>query len=374
MDFTAQRLPIEDRVMLTLRGLFEQRGYARYRMSNFEGYDMYLAHRSFLKAGGVITFTDASGRLVALKPDVTMSIVKNTKHTARENKLYYIESVFRTEARGSDVREINQMGVEYIGGADGNAEAEVVTLAAQSLAAIHSDAVLNISHMSFVEGLLTELGMTDAQRGEAQAALRAKNAHALREIAAATGCGEAQANTLAAVASLAGKFPVTLQKARALCQNQAMHAAVDALSQLYETLCAIGEEKLLRLDFSAVNDIDYYNGIILQGYVNGVPRAVLSGGRYDRLMQRFGKPQAALGFAVYLSELDRAFSPRAEYDIDTLLLYSEAQQPTMVQKALRALLEEGKSVRAASFVPDGLRARSIIRLSADGERMEEVPC
>ena len=87
MEIETGRLPKDEQVPLLLRGLFEQRGYRRYRMSNFEAYDLYRENKNFLESEGIITFTDASGRLMALKPDVTMSIVKHTKPDAVSSKL-----------------------------------------------------------------------------------------------------------------------------------------------------------------------------------------------------------------------------------------------------------------------------------------------
>lgn len=98
MEIETGRLPKDEQVPLLLRGLFEQRGYRRYRMSNFEAYDLYRENKNFLESEGIITFTDASGRLMALKPDVTMSIVKHTKPDAVSSKLYYVENVFRLGA------------------------------------------------------------------------------------------------------------------------------------------------------------------------------------------------------------------------------------------------------------------------------------
>lgn len=80
----------------------------------------------------------------------------------------------------------------------------------------------------------------------------------------------------------------------------------------YEQLCTVlkqmqakGAEKRLYLDFSIVNDMSYYNGIIFQGFINGISEGILSGGRYDRLLARMGKRGGAIGFAVYLNLLER---------------------------------------------------------------------
>lgn len=373
MDELFSALPKEEQVTLTLRRMFERLGYRRYRMSNFEAYDMYLANKSFLDCGGILTVTDGTGRLLALKPDVTMSIVKNTRADAVQSKLYYMENVFRTARGGAAIREISQMGVEYIGTADGYAEAEVVHLAQESLAAICPDSVLNVSHMGFVTGFLDALNLNGEAQAALLAAVRGKNAHTLRALALENGCSEAQAEALAGLAQLAGPYADTLARARTLVCAPAMAAALDALQTLYDTLCAVDAAKLLRLDFSLLNDTDYYNGLVLQGFVQGVPRAVLAGGRYDHLMRRFGKPQTALGFALYLGEVERMLAGRAPYDVDVLLLYDAAAAPALAAQTVRALAAEGKSVRAAASMPENVRARMVLRLNADG-RTEVVSC
>ncbi len=81
---------------LKLSYLYERRGYSRYRMGKFEPYDFYMENKQFLKSEGIITFTDAEGRLMALKPDVTMSILKSVAPDSGPRKLYYNESVFRS--------------------------------------------------------------------------------------------------------------------------------------------------------------------------------------------------------------------------------------------------------------------------------------
>lgn len=327
MEIETGRLPKDEQVPLLLRGLFEQRGYRRYRMSNFEAYDLYRENKNFLESEGIITFTDASGRLMALKPDVTMSIVKHTKPDAVSSKLYYVENVFRLAPQSGEYREISQMGLEFIGGQGGYAEAEAVELAVRSLAAIGPQTVLDVGHMGFITSLLDVLGVREEARAAALDALRAKNAHTLRAIAAESGCTEEEAGQLAALAALAGPFPETLDAARALVAAPGMADACGELQSLYDALEAVDAADTLRLDFSTLNDIDYYNGVVFKGYVRGVPRAVLAGGRYDNLMRRFGKPQPAVGFALYLGGLGRAFAEKSDYDVDTLLLYDGRPKP-----------------------------------------------
>ena len=366
MEIETGRLPKDEQVPLLLRGLFEQRGYRRYRMSNFEAYDLYRENKNFLESEGIITFTDASGRLMALKPDVTMSIVKHTKPDAVSSKLYYVENVFRLAPQSGEYREISQMGLEFIGGQGGYAEAEAVELAVRSLAAIGPQSVLDVGHMGFITSLLDVLGVREEARAAALDALRAKNAHTLRAIAAESGCTEEEAGQLAALAALAGPFPETLDAARALVAAPGMADACGELQSLYDALEAVDAADTLRLDFSTLNDIDYYNGVVFKGYVRGVPRAVLAGGRYDNLMRRFGKPQPAVGFALYLGGLGRAFAEKSDYDVDTLLLYDAGQSPAQVARAVQSILKSGRSVRAEQSATEGLRVRQTLRLGPDG--------
>lgn len=372
MLLSADNFTKEEVVTLSLRRLFARYGYSRYRMGKFEAYDIYREHKSFLKSGGIITFTDGSGKLMALKPDVTMSVVKNVPADAASRKLYYSENVFRMNPHEREYREISQMGVEYIGGSGVYAEAEVVWLALQSLAVIGDDYVLNISHMGYVASLLDALGLQNDARSEALRALGGKNAHALQAVAQQGGLAAAQQAQLCALAGLSGEFTATLAAARQLCVTDEMRAACDELEKLYNALCAV-QTPDLRLNFSMVNDVDYYNGIIFQGFVRGVPRAVLSGGRYDNLLRRFGKPQPALGFALYLGELSRALAAQEAYDVDSLLLYSPSQSAALVAKAVQSLAQRG-SVRAEMQMPDACRAAAIYRLDDDGTIREEAQC
>ena len=84
-----------------LRDLYAGYGYAHYRMRKFEEYELYVRNKSFLLSDHMITFTDRSGRLLALKPDVTLSIVKSARGDEGVEKVYYHESVYREE-KGSD--------------------------------------------------------------------------------------------------------------------------------------------------------------------------------------------------------------------------------------------------------------------------------
>lgn len=290
----------DEKVALCLRALYEEAGYRLYRMGTFEEYDLYMQNKPFLMGDDVITFTGADGRLMALKPDVTLSIAKNTP-AGQTRRVYYSENVFRRSRQTGEYREISQMGIEFLGGAGIRAEAEVLALAARSLAAVGNWA-LDLSHMELIEAMLAPF--SNGLREAARSALKEKSPHAMRAVAGLAGIPPAEAECLAAFVQLSGPFSKALPKAEALtAQVPAAAGPLAQLRSLYEMLEEVGVAAGLRLDFSILNDADYYNGLIFQGFVRGASAPVLAGGRYDSLLQRFGKEQGALGFGLYLNEL-----------------------------------------------------------------------
>ncbi len=366
MAIALDRLAWEDKIKLTLRALYENYGFRQYRMGKFEPYDMYYEHKDFLKSETVITFTDTAGRLMALKPDVTMSIVKSTQPDDDSRKLYYIENVFRMAPGSREYGEISQIGIESIGGGDVYTEAETVLLAIRTLEAINPHYILDISHMGFVVAVLTACGFDDAAREAALEALTHKNVHELLSLAEAAGVSEENRALLRMTASVSDAVPAGLAAFRALPLEEEMQTALDEIERVYAVLDTMGCAGNLRLDFTVVNNMDYYNGIVFRGYIENLPRAVLAGGRYDNLMRRFHKPQTALGFALYLGELTRAFTQPEPYDTDCLVIYGEAS-PETVMRAVAFLLEDGKGVRAEKTLPKNLRARRVYRLEPDGK-------
>ena len=269
---------------------------------------MYQENRSFLSSEQVITFTDLDGRLLALKPDVTLSIAKTAQPAPGETlRYYYHENVYRPSAESHTFKEIGQMGLEFLGGV-GEAEVQqAVCLAAQSLGQLGTDWVLEVSHMGYLFGLLDALQVPEDARAGLLRKLGQKNAHELRAAALAAGLDEDAADTLCRVLTLCGGYADTLPRAEALCRNDAMQAAVAELQGLAGPLEQAGGA--IRLDLTLAGEMEYYNGLVFQGYLKALPRPLLKGGRYDLLMQQFTPGAGAIGFAVYLDELDRLSAP-----------------------------------------------------------------
>lgn len=314
MTYSEAVLQNEERAIFRLRTLYSGFGYTHYRMNRFEEYDLYVRNKNFLASDDIITFNDASGRLLALRPDVTLSIVKNTKDAETPRKLYYNENVYRPSGTGHEFKERMQVGLEYIGAIGLDAMAEVITLADRSLAAIGARHSLGISHMGFLSGVLDSQPLTEQQRWDILACVSEKNVPELRRICEEGGLCPEFEDRLTRLASLYGTFPEVLDTLRALSVSGKTEEAVAELAGVYARAAELGVSGRLYLDFSIVNDLRYYSGLIFQGYVDGIPAAALSGGRYDNLMRRFGKKSGAIGFAVYLDLLERLEAERLPDD------------------------------------------------------------
>ena len=308
MEFSLANLQPKERASFALRALYEAAGCRKYHMGRFEEYGLYQANRSFLSSEQVITFTDLDGRLLALKPDVTLSIAKTAQPAPGETlRYYYHENVYRPSAESHTFKEISQMGLEMLGAVSEAQVQQAVCLAARSLDALGADWVLEVSHMGYLFGLFDALGVPDAARAKLLEKLREKNAHELRAAAGAAGLADAAADILCSVLSLCGSYADTLAKAAALCRNDAMRAAVAELEALAVPLEKAGG--VIRLDMTLAGEMEYYNGLVFQGYLKALPRPLLKGGRYDLLMQQFTPGAGAIGFAVYLDELERLSAP-----------------------------------------------------------------
>jgi ATP phosphoribosyltransferase regulatory subunit len=236
------------------------------------------------------------------------------------------------------------MGIEAMGDTDAYVVREVVRLAVESLKHIGLPYVLDISHMGFTAALLDSAGLTPEQQEQSLSLIRKKCTHELEAYLKEQKIAPTYAERIVQMTKLAGPFDTVYSTAQKLSVNEKTQAALGELKTLYDTLCAADAADAVRLDLSMLNELDYYNGIVFQGYVQGAPRAVLSGGRYDLLMRRFGKNADGIGFAVYLDELNRILSDRRLLGSDVLILYQESDDLQTLHQAVFELAAQNLRV------------------------------
>lgn len=363
----------DERAIYKLRELYSGHGYSQYKVSKFEEYDLYARNKSFLVSENLLTFTDTNGKLMALKPDITLSIIKNAVADDKAAyKLYYNEHVYRTTSSGDGFREIMQTGLECIGNIDIFSECEVIMLAAKSLGSISDDYLLDLSHMRFTEGLLENAGIATEDMADFLALMGCKNVPALKALCVENGISDEYSESICKITSMYLPIKEALAEIECLVKGEKMQAAYSELVGIYKAMECYGLCDKLRLDFSVVNDMNYYDGIIFKGFVNKIPDSILSGGRYDKLMERFGKKTGAIGFAVYLDKLERFGTDSDDYDIDVLMVYDGGIDAQRIIEAVEGLTKTGRTVRAVNAPDNGIRYRQLMSITEEGVKVLET--
>ncbi len=347
----------EESAIFALRSLYSGFGYTSFKMSKFEEYDLYMRNKDFLISDGIITFTDTNGKLMALKPDVTLSIIKNSvDRVGVVDKLYYNENVYRISDSSSSFKEITQTGLECIGDIGIYEICEVLALAVKSLDMISDRYILDLSHAGLYAALLDSLSLEASVRSEVASAIKIKSADALR--LALQGNREAAALASKLLCNYADT--ASLRAAFAESADDGVNQALNELCCVAESLAELGLGDKINIDFSIVNDERYYSGVVFKGYIKGIPSEVLSGGQYDKLMKKMGRSSGAIGFAVYLDLLERMNKAADEYDFDYALIIGNSS-PVSVIKAVERLSADGSTVYVCKSVDNDKCYRRIVR-------------
>lgn len=350
----------QQQVIYRLKSLFEASGYVQYKMNKFEEYDLYARNKDFLLSDSVITFTDLGGRLMALKPDVTLSIVKNSRDdVSGQQKLYYNEHVYRVGPGSHSFQEMTQLGMELLGDVDDVCILEILTLAAQSLKAISDTCVLDVSHLGILCDVLAAAGIPANRQDTAMKLIGEKNFHELKVCCRDCGMAEETLSQLVRLLSASGSPLQVLSGIRDLLPET---EPADRLIAIFAALEESGLADVFRFDFSAVDDIRYYNGVVFKGFVPGVPTSVLSGGQYDNLMRKMRRSSRAIGFAVYIDRLERLEPAPRKYDVDTVLLYDGTAPMAEVMRCAAKLREAGITVMLQRQKPETVQYRQLIKL------------
>ena len=367
MHISSSVLKNDEKAIFALRGLYRKYGYSQYKMSKFEAYDLYVRNKDFLVSDTIITFTDAAGKLMALKPDVTLSIIKNSADEEKVvQKVYYNENVYRAD-KGGSYKEIMQMGLECLGSIDTYCIAEVLMLAAESLRYIKEEFVLDISHMGIISPILEDIGASHAARQEILRCIGEKNTHELMSL-----CEKENLDFLRLrdLITTYGTPDTVLPKLEAI-RFSGNSGAIDDLKQVISALQKYGFGDKIRIDFSVINDMKYYNGFVFRGFLEGLASGILSGGQYDTLMAKMGKKTGAIGFAIYLDMLEQLSAEEEDFDVDAVLLYDEGADLEAIGDAVRLLTEGGRSVTAQKRVPEKLKYRQLLKLQERGVEIIE---
>ena len=361
--FDKKILKNEELAAFTLRSLYSRVGYTRYKMSKFEEYDLYVRNKDFLISEGIITFTDTNGKLLALKPDVTLSIIKNSNdEKGSTEKLYYDENVYRISSNSNSFKEINQTGLECIGDISSYDVCEVLFLAIKSLSLIDDDYILDLSHAGLFNAVVEQCKFSKEIKNKVNTAIQNKSKDEIENL---YNNSLIDFNSKEIILALIKNYKSYSELESALknyTDNIQIMDSLEDFKQVWNSLDSLGLISKIKIDFSIVNDTSYYSGIVFKGYIKGIPTSVLSGGRYDKLMKKMGKNSGAVGFAVYLDMLERHNFIKNEFDFDYILIKDKTVSSDIIISKVEELSDDGKSVLVTEKMPSGIRYGEIINL------------
>lgn len=313
----------------TLTAVFCEDGYRQIMTPTFEYYDLFADDTIFSGTEEIYKLTDKSGKLMVLRPDATIPIARmaatHYKESDRDLKLMYVTTVFRSaDFRAGEKREFKQAGIEYFGSDTVQTDVSVIETAVKALKEIvGSDMQAEIGDAGYFNGLLEAMEEYPHQaEKEVQAKLRelmeSKNIPGLNQFAAEYDLSDRIRQVLLSLPFLFGTPEKILQKAETLALNDTMRRAV---RNIREICSGIAEKECISVDMGLINRLEYYSGMIFKVYLKKTGVIVGSGGRYDKLMKKFGRDIPAVGFGLNVDMLVEAQKESAG---------SEAEKPLMI--------------------------------------------
>ena len=338
-----------------LTKLYTGYGYHQVAIPTFETYDSFIKNDA-ISANELFKFISRKGRVLALKPDATLSVARMAAinhHDPNEIiKLFYQTNIYRNFSGPGDVRkEITQMGVEFFGDNSPECDGEIIALAIQSLKANGvSDVQIDLGHVGFINYLLDELTISKADRAKLFELIENKNIGDIQEFLSSRHYDPKISD-------------IILARMTKLCINQKMQDVVKNLSALFEHLRSVGLDQYVTFDLGFTSSMNYYTDLIFKVYAGNWGAPIIDGGRYNKLSQQFGIDRPACGFAVnllslmdYLEEHDLIHTQSPAHIV---LLYRESEKQRVFELAGR-LREQG--IMTEVFVINSLPTAMIERL------------
>lgn len=312
--------------------VFNRYGYNNIETPIFEYYEVFSDVSGSVSPEQMYKFFDRDGSILALRADMTPPIARvvATEYTKEELPLRfcYFGKAFRyNENYQGKLREFSQAGIELIGVNSDYADAEVISVAVNSIIATGLENFrIDIGQVDFFNGIVEEAGFDDSTIYQIQNMIAQKDYIALEEILEDTDIPENIRNIFLNLPKLVGSVEV-LESTKKIVNNKKAIDAICKLENLYSIFKSYGIEKYISFDLGMITHLNYYTGIIFRGYTYGTGFSIIDGGRYDKLIYEFGMDEPAVGFGIRINEILNAIE-RQNIDIeikraDTLLVYSE---------------------------------------------------
>ena len=359
---------------------FSTYGFQQIKTPAFERYDLYSKVTSSVNRKEMVKVVDPSGDVLVLRPDVTIPITQELSHSesqlTSERRLYYIQEVFRQSFDTNEKVERTQAGVEYFCESSPEADAEMIALALRSMKDLKfKDIKIEIGYPAFFNEMISDLSLNEKQISQLKELIQAKNVVELVPFLAGIDADSDSKYAISQIPSLYGNPEEVLERAKVLSHNPYMQEIIMYIENVYDFLKIYGGAEHLVIDFGLINRMDYYSGIIFQGYVGRSGRPVLMGGRYDRLGFEFGAELPAIGFACEIESLVKAADNLVSIDrhpIDVKIIYEDGRLKQAIEMAeqLRELDYRVLTIPERKEMANQDQSTYLCRLSREGNTIE----
>ncbi len=334
----AKKLVVED----CLRKKLVSFGYEDIQTPTFEYFDVFSKEIGTTTSRDLYKFFDKEGDTLVLRPDFTPSIARcAAKYFCEEKvpfRLCYIGNTFiNTSNLQGKLKEVTQLGAEFIGDASVEADAEVVNLVIEALKnAGLTNFQVSIGQVEYFKGLCEEAGLDEDTELALREYISAKNYYGAEDLLIQAGVSEENIKLLLTTTDIFGSIDA-LKEAKKSVSNSRSIQAIEHLEKLYDALCLYGTESYVSFDLGMLSKYRYYTGIIFKAYTYGIGDAIVKGGRYDKLLEHFGKQAPAIGFAAVVDDILEALD-RQKIEIKLpapkeILTYTDADYAQVLAQA-----------------------------------------
>lgn len=356
----AGKLAVEEKI----HQVFHRYGYQDIQTPTFEFFDVFSREIGTRPSRDLYKFFDKEGNTLVLRPDFTPSIARcAAKYFMEEDRplrFCYLGNAFsNTSELQGKLKEVTQMGCELIGDGSVQADAE---MAAMMVAALKStgltDFQISIGQVEYYKGICREAGLSEEMELELREYISSKNYFGAEDFLIRKKVPECHRNMLMKSAQLQGGVEILKEAAKAVTNERSV-AAISRLEELYQALCTYGVEGHISFDLGMLSKYNYYTGVILKGYTYGVGDAIITGGRYDRLLGYFGRTRPAIGFMLAIDSLMEALS-RHKISADLKEQISEmVYGPDTFGAAVREAESRRAQGEAIALIPETRRQKEI---------------
>ena len=316
IDDCAYRRSLEDRLMDN----FTKMGYMEVSSPTLEYYDMFSS--DYLAASGdrMFKLIDTNGKLLVLRPDCTIPMARivgtKMKDFIYPVKLSYVENVFRIdEEQAGKKREFRQAGVELFGISSYKGDVEVIVTAIESLIDLGLENFqIDIGQVKILREVFKSINIDEEEKEIIIQFIENKNFIELEEYVEGLGLEPNISIILAEIPRLFGTPKEVLESLEQLPLTEAMKEAVEELRLICQSIERLGLGKYISIDLGMVARLEYYTGIIFKGFTKSLGVVLLSGGRYNQLMEDFGIKCPATGFAFLVDQIIKALKLQNKLD------------------------------------------------------------